>query len=992
MAELYEEVSEHGRSSLEEHRSESDTTPSRSNSLQRRKPSTGTSVGSVREFDLSTDQFAMYLDTTRSSGTRQLCTEPRAYSVPRLTSLEAEDTMTSSPLSTDSSSGELELLETAEGRREWTKRQVHGRRKEYLKSQKVSLFSGTWNVCGSKPTKDLSDWLFCDGIEYDVYALSLQEVQPLSGMSAMATDPSRGKYWTSHFEKTLRAQGDYICICSRQMVGILLMVFVRAEHEPFTRDVMMTEAGTGFMNKGGNKGAVAMRFQLYESTFCIVACHLAAQQDNVARRNQDYKEIVRKVTFTEEFYFSSLSSLLYSGKSHKIMNHDLIIWLGDLNYRIDLDSGVVLEAIGREDWTMLLEYDQLRRAREKDPGLFQHFKEAKLNFAPTYKTNKKLDGYVMGDNGKPSRPPAWTDRVLWRTDAKGFDTLMDDEDCIPCFRVSCDDYRRHEIMSSDHRPVSAIFRIQAMRLDGKNRSRVLSDVYTKLLPALSVNPGHGWLPQLRYKSVAEETFVVENNGKVPLEYEITDIPPWLQVTPTRSRLSSSKSERIQMRARVDRAEDLKLKAALGSSGSCGTGQLCAALKIVVTHGPILELPIYASYLCSILGCSLDEMLEKTPAAKPVGVPLPVVLLCDALARSTGPAFEGEACKVRVGHIIGLASKLEIIPDNESGDVISESILELLSCLDKPLVPADITDALVRVGENGPDSSVIETFEKLEKSGHAVLRCIVSSIRKAHLSNENTAFKSIALVAFELGKEDEGFSSEHDLPTLVHCLGVLARVSASEEVTQCATQTTDDALTPRDSTDSLEDASPEGDTAPKVEASIVAIDGLTAGACPQQGKVENNFGEPNIDDHKATGARIPLEEDVVTEDEINMPILSSEPYTTHGEAQQLNAFDTIDEAPSSAKESQAFEVVGDLSMGGHAVEREVIGTVEDTVQSEATVKSSAPEVAEEGVTKVVDCTHEDNIVSDELLCSTELSPTEQSILERTLSEVPADNLP
>ena len=47
----------------------------------------------------------------------------------------------------------------------------------------------------------------------------------------------------------------------------------------------------------GNKGAVAIRLQYYDTTFCFLTAHLAAGHANVEERNSDYRTIVASLHF-----------------------------------------------------------------------------------------------------------------------------------------------------------------------------------------------------------------------------------------------------------------------------------------------------------------------------------------------------------------------------------------------------------------------------------------------------------------------------------------------------------------------------------------------------------------------------------------------------------------------------------------------------------------------------------------------------------------------
>lgn len=47
----------------------------------------------------------------------------------------------------------------------------------------------------------------------------------------------------------------------------------------------------------GNKGAVAIRLDLYDTSFCFVTAHLAAGQESLAERNADYRTIIDGLQF-----------------------------------------------------------------------------------------------------------------------------------------------------------------------------------------------------------------------------------------------------------------------------------------------------------------------------------------------------------------------------------------------------------------------------------------------------------------------------------------------------------------------------------------------------------------------------------------------------------------------------------------------------------------------------------------------------------------------
>jgi synaptojanin len=54
---------------------------------------------------------------------------------------------------------------------------------------------------------------------------------------------------------------------------------------------------TGLGGAAGNKGAIAIRFVMHNTSMCFVCSHFAAGQSNVKERNNDFHEIANKITF-----------------------------------------------------------------------------------------------------------------------------------------------------------------------------------------------------------------------------------------------------------------------------------------------------------------------------------------------------------------------------------------------------------------------------------------------------------------------------------------------------------------------------------------------------------------------------------------------------------------------------------------------------------------------------------------------------------------------
>ncbi|KAL5975507.1 Type IV inositol polyphosphate 5-phosphatase 3 [Asimina triloba] len=133
-----------------------------------------------------------------------------------------------------------------------------------------------------------------------------------------------------------------------------------------------------------------------------------------------------------------------------------IIWLGDLNYRINLSYDKTKQFISKKDWSGLSEKDQLIRELRKGRA-FDGWSEGTLTFPPTYKYEFDSENYVGEDPKAGRRNPAWCDRIL--SFGKDMRLLK---------------YRRVEQGLSDHRPVTATYMAEVEVFSHKKLQRALT--------------------------------------------------------------------------------------------------------------------------------------------------------------------------------------------------------------------------------------------------------------------------------------------------------------------------------------------------------------------------------------------------------------------------------------------------------------------------------------------------------------------------------------
>ncbi|XP_056904914.1 inositol polyphosphate 5-phosphatase Ka isoform X3 [Takifugu flavidus] len=348
---------------------------------------------------------------------------------------------------------------------------VCGTRASKPKKDKFRLHIVTWNVATVEPPDDVSSLLHLNSPKgADLYVIGLQEVnaRPLRFVfDSVFDDP-----W-SHCLMTSLAPRQYIKVASIRMQGLLLLVFSKLKHVPFIRDIRATYTRTGIFRYWGNKGGLSVRMSFYGHTLCFLNCHLAAHMQYASERVDEFEYIMDTQTFDCK-------------KTPKVIDHRLVFWFGDLNFRIQ-DHGIhfVRSCISSQNYNLLWSKDQLNVMKDKEE-LLQQFEEGPLEFQPTYKFDLNSDTYDtrvykswFGFNSK-KRKPAWTDRILWRLRPKdasqdaqeekrvdadiGKVKQMEEDEEYP-LKIRQDLYTSNmEYSISDHKPVIGVFTLELRKM------------------------------------------------------------------------------------------------------------------------------------------------------------------------------------------------------------------------------------------------------------------------------------------------------------------------------------------------------------------------------------------------------------------------------------------------------------------------------------------------------------------------------------------------
>ncbi|CCX05306.1 Endonuclease/exonuclease/phosphatase [Pyronema domesticum] len=363
--------------------------------------------------------------------------------------------------------------------------EMHKKDVEFCSFREIRALICTWNAGASKPQDLLSrdcDKVFLESVlnsvdSPDIIVFGFQELVDLEDKKITAKSflkktskkkkaadqqehmSHQYRLWQQQLTKSIETHmprdEPYILLHAANLVGLFTCIFIKTSIKPSVRNVAASTVKRGLGGLHGNKGALVVRFFLDDSSLCFINCHLAAGQSHTMSRNNDIAAILESESLPVEPASSTRTDMFVGGgDGSMILDHEICILNGDLNYRIDHGRDSIINRVKNNDLGPLLERDQLLVERKKNPGFrLRVFNESPITFAPTYKYDVGTDTY---DSSDKKRSPAWCDRLLYRGLGK----------------IKQTEYRRWEVKASDHRPVSGIFLIRAKTVDHKRREMV----------------------------------------------------------------------------------------------------------------------------------------------------------------------------------------------------------------------------------------------------------------------------------------------------------------------------------------------------------------------------------------------------------------------------------------------------------------------------------------------------------------------------------------
>uniref|UniRef100_A0A7R9U3C0 Inositol polyphosphate-related phosphatase domain-containing protein n=1 Tax=Pinguiococcus pyrenoidosus TaxID=172671 RepID=A0A7R9U3C0_9STRA len=479
----------------------------------------------------------------------------------------------------------------------------------------------------------------------------------------------------------------YELVAAKHMVGICLLVFASDELIPHISGIQKSIVPTGAGGLG-NKGGVCIRADIYDTQVAFVSSHLYAHRSKVAERNGDFQNIATKKIFRNMVLrpgnlSNSLSSPILSkeglpGEKDKaqprgvfgnllafqgavsasvdstgdreekaeggsvdgassglngnleedmqcVLDHDLVFWMGDLNYRIvegvELDEVYQLINSGDDGLEKLIELDQLNQERSAGRS-FRGFHEGRLRFGPTYK-------YIPGEKPqrydnrpeKKMRCPSWCDRVLWRQPPGtmvSYDQFASVDprpvrETNEAFRESVQLLQYRAVMGlaiSDHVPVNAVFDAKVRKIDQQRRLEVCREIISerarsecRTIPLLRPSERAMWFSDVRYEQDQQRSLMLhaeipslaaivggrdqaaDGAPDVPFRISSNSVPAWLRLSPMEGVVPAGGSLTITV--------ECLSSVAVGNVSRLGADILSAMLVIFVDGGEDRVLPVTA---------------------------------------------------------------------------------------------------------------------------------------------------------------------------------------------------------------------------------------------------------------------------------------------------------------------------------------------------------------------------------------------------------------
>ena len=195
----------------------------------------------------------------------------------------------------------------------------------------LTIFIGTFNVNALESDlikkTNLDPFLFPEKIKNyftednypTFYCIGLEETIELNPKNVLIKPKNKAELWEERISEELQQKHNYFLQCKEQLVGVLLLFFVKATEIKFLKNIHFEKLKFGFMGCG-NKGCCFLDFEYKNLSYGFCSCHLPAGQNK-----KNYLD--RKETFKHILDFKVNKNI------YEFYKNDFFFIFGDLNFR-----------------------------------------------------------------------------------------------------------------------------------------------------------------------------------------------------------------------------------------------------------------------------------------------------------------------------------------------------------------------------------------------------------------------------------------------------------------------------------------------------------------------------------------------------------------------------------------------------------------------------------------------------------------------------------
>ncbi|XP_051892887.1 phosphatidylinositol polyphosphate 5-phosphatase type IV isoform X2 [Pristis pectinata] len=270
----------------------------------------------------------------------------------------------------------------------------------YFPDRRIRVFIATWNMQGQKELPDTLDDLLlpydCHYI-HDLYVIGTQEGIPDK------------REWEIRLQEIL---GPYFVLLYSAVHGVLqLSMFIRRDLIWFCSEVEQATVTTRIISQIKTKGAVGISFTFFGTSFLFISSHFTSGPGKVYERMLDYNKTIEALALPR---IVPDTNVYRSDPNDVTTRFDNVFWFGDFNFRLDVKRAVIdelLHSSTKDNLCSILHYDELTK-KLQEGSVFKGFKEAEINFPPTYKFDIGCDVY---DSSAKKRTPSYTHPIVCRS-------------------------------------------------------------------------------------------------------------------------------------------------------------------------------------------------------------------------------------------------------------------------------------------------------------------------------------------------------------------------------------------------------------------------------------------------------------------------------------------------------------------------------------------------------------------------------------------------